>query len=374
MSDTIRFRKDDETKKISHPAALVAEANRLMQKYPVVDGHCDFPWRHMEQGADIVTGENCRQVTIEGWQRAGVRVQGTALYTPPEKTGDHATAYVNAMIDYVEHCAQRRPDALSIVHGTSDFSAMNLYGGTGTDIGLVLWIEGAAPFAGRLDLAEQFIARGVRGVGLTHNGRNEAADGCMVENPQGLTDFGRELVVMLQMRNVTVDLAHVCRPGFWEAIRLSHRPMVVSHTGIDWKVASPRNLDDQQIHALADIGGVIGVDFYPGHIGKLGPRGKVRGSVHDVFAVIDYIVKLVGDTHVGLGSDFDGYDTDCVGLETIDKLSNLVCEMLDAGYDEARIARILGGNWLRVLNDTWVFLPSGERPIPAELRNLKLPD
>ena len=331
---------------------LLDEARMLLLRHAVVDAHADFAWRHLDQDADFVSGRNCKQLSLSQWQTANVRVQGAALYTPPEHSGEAATAYCRRMLDYLEQSAAARPDALALIRSKNDLAAHDVSSLDGRKVGLIPWMEGVSPLAGSFDRFDEFVARGVRGMGLTHNGSNEAGDGCFVEDPKGLTDFGSELIIRMQEQGITLDLAHLSRPAFWQIVRLVWRPMVCTHTGIDTKVKSPRNLDDQQLHAIADTGGVIGVDFYPGHIGRV-RNGRTRGTVRDVFTVINYIVELVGDEHVALGSDFDGYEDDCIDLESIVQLPNLIAEMLGRGYREERIARILGGNWLRVLPATW---------------------
>ncbi|MGE0435284.1 MAG: dipeptidase [Planctomycetota bacterium] len=332
---------------------VLDEARLLVLRHPVVDAHADFAWRHLEEDADFVSGRNCKQISLSQWQAANVRLQGAALFTPKEHTGEAATAYLRRMLDYVEGSVAARPDDLALIRSKADLAAHDLTSLHSRKVGLIPWIEGVAPLAGSFERFDEFVARGVKGIGLTHNVANEAGDGCFVEEATGLTDFGSELVIRMQEQGITLDLAHLSRAAFWQIVRIVWRPMVCTHTGIDAKVKSPRNLDDQQLHAIADTGGVIGVDFYPGHVGRVGKTGKTRGTVRDVFTVIDYIVELVGDDHVALGSDFDGFSDDCVDLESIVQLPNLVAEMLGRGYTEERIRKILGANWLRVLDATW---------------------
>ncbi len=335
--------------------SLREQAAQLLAKTPVIDGHADFAWRHLEEDADVVSGRNCHHISLETWQAAHVRLQGAALYTPVEHRGEAATAYALRMLDYIEEAVSASRGDLRLVRNMIEVDALGLEDSARREVGLLLWIEDAAPFRGSLDVAERFLERGVRGVGLTHNVANEVGDGCGVEEPTGLTEFGHELIVALQSKRVIVDLAHLSRPAFWDAVRHTHVPMVVSHTGLEKKLELPvpRNLDDQQVHALADTGGVIGIDFCPGHIGKLSPRGVARAKVADVADCVDHVVALVGDDHVALGSDFDGYHTDCEGLETVEQLPNLIAELLGRGYDDARLEKLLYRNWLRVLREVF---------------------
>ncbi|MGH9040525.1 MAG: dipeptidase, partial [Acidimicrobiia bacterium] len=162
----------------------------------------------------------------------------------------------------------------------------------------------------------------------------------------GLTGLGRDYVAALNEARVLVDLAHISRPGFWDALDAHDPdlPPVVSHTGVCGVRPSWRNLDDEQIRAVADRGGVVGVMFHRGFLGR--PPWRVTAGA--VVAHLDHLIAVGGEGVAALGSDFDGMIVPPRGLRTVLGLPALVDRMLGAGFSEDRVARVLGANYLRV--------------------------
>jgi membrane dipeptidase len=162
----------------------------------------------------------------------------------------------------------------------------------------------------------------------------------------GLTDFGREVVERCVAHGVIVDLAHINKKGFMEVCdiaRARKSPVIVSHTGVIGVHAHWRNIDDDQLRAVASTGGVVGVIFVPNFLGGPGPDAVVRHMRH--------IADVVGEDHVALGSDYDGMVTPPAGLSDISMLPNLTDALIRAGWSIERIGKILRGNVMRVLRD-----------------------
>ena len=154
-----------------------------------------------------------------------------------------------------------------------------------------------------------------------------------------------------EAENIIVDLAHINEKGFFDVLDLAKKPVVVSHTGIKGirGEQTPRLLTDEQVKLIAERRGIVGIDYYPAHIGRF-IDGEFIANLEDVFAVIDYSVELVGDDFVGFGSDWDGFGDLTVGLGCVEQEILLTARMLKAGYEEKTIAKILSKNWLRVFN------------------------
>ena len=162
---------------------------------------------------------------------------------------------------------------------------------------------------------------------------------------RGLTDRGRALVEQLNHQRVFVDLAHIHPRAFWDAVEVhdATQPLIVTHTGVCGVNPHWRNIDDDQLRAVADTGGVIGIIFHPPY---LRPRGGSRG----VALIVDHIahvVETVGEDFAAVGSDYDGAISPPTGLRGSDCYPNLVAEMLSRGWSDARIQKILGENFLR---------------------------
>jgi len=161
----------------------------------------------------------------------------------------------------------------------------------------------------------------------------------------GLTDFGRAYVERLNELRVGVDLAHISRPGFFDAVSVHDKtqPLLVTHTGLAGVYEHWRNITDEQLRAVADTGGTVGVIL---HAAFLGRRGVTVSTVVDH---LTHIVNTVGEDHASIGSDYDGAITPPKDLPGLWTFPRLVQEMLDRGWSELRIRKILGGNALRVV-------------------------
>lgn len=164
---------------------------------------------------------------------------------------------------------------------------------------------------------------------------------------KGLTDKGREFVRVLNAKKIFVDLAHVSKQGFWDALAVHDKsqPAIVTHTGISGVFEHWRNLDDDQIKAIADLGGTIGIMYQSSFLGDPYLGGKASSIVDH----IDHVVKTVGDDFVSLGSDWDGAILPPRDMRTCLELPKLCEEMLSRGYDATRIGKILGKNFLRTV-------------------------
>lgn len=217
-------------------------------------------------------------------------------------------------------------------------------------VAALLSIEGADVIEGSLATLRMLYRLGVRMVGLVHSLRNLLADG--VEDSRtkgGLSELGARVVEELVRLGVVIDVSHLSDSGFWDLIDLVKGPIVASHSNCRALCNHPRNLTDDQIRALAERGGVIGMNFAPFF---LVPDEKLRtgriANVEDLVDHVDHILNLVGPNHIGLGSDFDGIPSAPVGLEDVSKMPNITKALVRRGYSEKDLKRILGENHLRV--------------------------
>jgi membrane dipeptidase len=208
-------------------------------------------------------------------------------------------------------------------------------------------IEGAHALGGDLRNVEEAFKLGARYITLAHFSSNKAArcmKGLGADKTSGLTGWGRELVGEMNRLGIMVDVAHVNKPGFLEAVVLSKMACLVSHAGVRGAYNSFRSVDDEMLRALADRGGALGVIFGPMHT-----TPSITEGARAIFRHIDHVVKTVGDEHASLGSDFDGYvwstPHDLRDMAATPVVTQL---MLENGYSEERIRRILGLNFLRV--------------------------
>ena len=214
-------------------------------------------------------------------------------------------------------------------------------------IGGILGLEGAHPLMGGIGNLETLVKRGIRYLTLTHFTSNEAAICATDPSPRftGLSDFGREVVEYCDAHNVLVDLAHVSEPSFLEAAAHTRNPVIVSHTGVRGVKDMWRNISDQQIRAVADTGGVIGVILHSNFLGGERVASVSRWADH-----VDHVVKIAGVDHAAIGSDLDGAIVPPREMQDIADMPQLTWALVQRGYSEDAVRKILGGNALRVFD------------------------
>jgi membrane dipeptidase len=237
--------------------------------------------------------------------------------------------------------------------------------------GIVLGFQNAHAFEDNLGYIEAFADMGVRVVQLCYNTQNLIGTGCY-ERDGGLSGFGREAIAEMNRVGIMVDLSHVGPKTSEEAILESKKPVCYSHCLPAGLKQHPRNKSDEQLRFIAAHGGFIGVTMFPPFL----KRG-IDATVDDYVEAIDYVIDLVGDDCVGVGTDFtQGYDKgffdwithdkgryrkltsfgsiiNPLGIRTIGEFPNLTAAMQKAGWQEERIRKVMGGNWVRVFGQVW---------------------
>jgi membrane dipeptidase len=226
-------------------------------------------------------------------------------------------------------------------------------------------LEGASPLRGDLDRIGQFHELGVRAVGLTWNTRNELAVGLGVDGEAGLTEVGRAAIGEMNRIGVIVDVSHAAPETFWDVVEEARAPFIASHANARSVRDHPRNLDDKQLEAIRDAGGLVGIVLYPAFVA--GPPVKLEHVLDQAEA----LVEKLGIDCVGIGADFIDYAIEETiaelvehgipysdsefdypqGVETCGSLSNLLEGLASRGYSQADIRKIAGENALRVLDD-----------------------
>jgi microsomal dipeptidase-like Zn-dependent dipeptidase len=235
--------------------------------------------------------------------------------------------------------AERRPDELRIVRTREDLDAvLEARARGGRLVGGLLSVEGAQALDGDPANLKLLYEAGVRMIGLAHFFDNEFAGSAHGLERGGLTPAGETLVREMERLGVVVDLAHASPTTIEDVLRLSSRPPVVSHTGVRGTCDNNRNLSDDQIRAVAETGGVIGIGFWADAVGGTKPADIARAAVH--------AVEVAGDDHVGLGSDFNGAVATSFDVSQLPVVTQA---LLDAGLSPTAVHKILGENAIRVV-------------------------
>jgi membrane dipeptidase len=246
-------------------------------------------------------------------------------------------------------------------------------------LGIYFHFQGTDPIEDNLDLIDLYKALGVGVVQLTYNVRNRVGDGCEEPADAGLSRFGSKLITRLNAARVIIDCSHTGLRTSMQAIERSTAPVILSHSNVHAIKASPRNVAHELIDAIARSGGVVGVVGFPAMVAD-----TPRPTLDQLIAHIDALVERIGIDHIGLGLDYytgqagvadddesrRGYEEAIrsglwstaypppphhypAGIETPRTLANLTARLLQRGYGEADVRKILGENWLRVMREVW---------------------
>ena len=311
----------------------------------VFDAHCDTLLAVVDGARRLTDNSSEGNIDLPRLRQAGVTAQVFAIFIE-DKWRWRATVQAMRMIDTFYSAINDSQGTLNVATSAADIEQAKASG----NVAGILSLEGAEPLDGDLSVLRLFYRLGVRGVGLTWNHRNHAADGVGESRTLGgLTEFGVELVKELNRLGMWVDIAHLAPQGVEDVLNISQSPVVASHANCHALCPHPRNLTDEQLRAIAATGGVVGVTFYRGFI-SADEKQATLGSLVDH---IDHIVSVIGVDHVGLGSDFDGFlgEPAPIGLEDVTCLPNVTAELVARGYQPADVRKILGGNFLRVFRE-----------------------
>ena len=221
----------------------------------------------------------------------------------------------------------------------------------------ILHMEGAEALKKDLDALGVLHEAGLRSLGPVWSRSNAFGHGVPFNFPDppdigaGLTDLGKELIRMCNQLRILVDLSHLNEKGFWDVSAITDAPLVATHSGAHSLCASPRNLTDDQLYAIGESGGIVGVNFARAFLRKDG-LGNRQTPMTEIVRHVEYIAEKIGIDHVALGSDFDGTQVP-QDLGDVSGLQNLMQAMRVRGIKGRSLTKVAHGNWLRVLKETW---------------------
>ncbi len=304
----------------------------------IVDAHCDTLSALGEQKLS----QNGGHLDIERMQKGGVTVQFFAVFISPEHKGRE----LELALEQIDTFYRELEDAPTVKPVCSVRRLENCIQ-EGMQAA-VLAVEGGEVLCGNIAVLRVLYRLGVRCLTLTWNNRNRLADGVGETGSNGgLTDFGRQVVREMNKLGMLIDVSHLSERGFWDVLEVSEKPVIASHSNARAVCNHPRNLTDSQIKALAGKGGVMGITFVPQFVDPGNP------SLSRLLDHVDHIVHLAGTDCLGFGSDFDGIDKTILGLEDVSKYPSLYRGLLNRGYCDEDVEKLLGKNFLRVINRVW---------------------
>jgi membrane dipeptidase len=355
----------------------------------VIDTHDDTTQRLLDPKFDLSVRHTDGSVDIPRMREGGLDAIFFSIYIPGSITGPRAVERALEQIEAVRRQVTLHPNDLALATTAAEVrSAFAAH-----KIAVLMGVEGGHMIDDDLKNVDKFASLGVRYMTLTHMLNTAWADSS-TDKPahNGLTDFGKQVVVEMNRVGMTVDVSHIADKTFYDVIATSRAPVIASHSSCRALDDAPRNMTDDMIKALAAKGGVIQINYHVGflsqefrdadraapELGKaIEAETKKRcgdqeacqlieadkilreyvalGKLPRVYWTkiidhIDHAVKLVGADHVGLGSDFDGADMP-YGMEDVTHLPQITNALLEKGYSESDIQKILGGNTLRVMQE-----------------------
>ncbi len=371
------------------PFSLSAQSyKKLHFKSIVVDTHNDLLSKSIEKGLMIdhdLSGKT--DSDLDRFKQGGVDVQLFSVWCDGLQPGPYAWA--NRQMDTLDAVANRNPDKIKIVRNIGEL----LQTVKEKKLAAMFGVEGGHMIENNLDNLNNFYKRGVRYMTLTWNNSTDWATSALDETTRGdslkhkgLTDLGKQVVKRMNELGIMVDLSHVGEQTFWDAIAITTKPVIVSHSCVYSLCPHRRNLKDDQIKAVGKNGGVIHLNFYSGFLdSSFDRRTDIFNSNHkaerdsllkanpepyfaDVFLFtkyaeevkalrpplsllldhLDYIVNLIGADHVGLGSDYDGVNSLPQQLDDVTTMPLITKELLKRGYSKTDIRKILGENFMRI--------------------------
>lgn len=377
--------------------AVSAKARAIHESAIIIDTHADTPQRFLDEGFDIGSTDpnDIGHISLDKAKRGNLGAEFFSIWVDPETNQGHYAKHTFDLIDSVYEQAARHPDRMMMAFSVADIERAH----RDHKLAACMGIEGGHSIENDIHLLHDYYRLGVRYMTLSWSNTNEFADSSgdiddpKIQHHNGLTDFGKQIVLEMNRLGMMVDISHVADKTFWDAIATTKAPVIASHSSARALTAAPRNMTDEMLKAVAKNGGVVEVNFFNGFIDDNfrkaadAEKPQVQAAVQKYMAQmksegkevnyieidrierewmskiprpplsalidhIDHIAKVAGIDHVGLGSDFDGVSGQTPqGINSAADLPKITQALLDRGYSEQDVKKILGGNLLRVFRD-----------------------
>lgn len=327
-------------------ASSFAEAKRIHGRIITLDSHCDTPMFFSEGFTADMFAQRTNKVLVdlpkmrEGFLDASIMVAYLKQGERDEESLLAATAKADRILTQIEEMVAANCTAVDIAYAPADIARLKHNGKKA----IMLGIENGYAIGKDLGQLEHFAKRGIVYMTLCHNGDNDICDSAKGNAEHGgLSQFGEKVVQEMNRLGIMVDLSHAAESSFYDALEVSRKPIVCSHSSARALCNHPRNLTDEQMKALAQKGGVAQVTMYNGFL-----RTDGQATIQDAVEHLNHMVNIMGIEHVGIGTDFDG-DGGVPGMANASEVINFPRRLLQERYSEEQIQMIWGGNFLRVM-------------------------
>lgn len=377
--------------------AISARARAIHDSAIIVDTHADTPQRFLDENFDIGNSDpkDVGHISLAKADAGNLGAEFFSIWVDPETNQGNFAKHTFDLIDSVYEQAARHPDRMMMAYSVEDIRRAHQQ----KKLAALMGIEGGHSIENDIRLLRDYYRLGVRYMTLSWSNTNEWADSSgdindpKIAHHNGLTDFGKQVVLEMNHLGMMVDISHVADKTFWDVIATTKAPVIASHSSARALTNAPRNMTDDMLRAVAKNGGVVQVNFYSAFVDQSflnasnAQKPAQEAAVKDYIAKrkaedqsvsyvevdrinrewtakiprpplkslidhIDHISKIAGIDHVGLGSDFDGVSgATPEGIDSAADLPKITQALLDRGYSTEDIKKILGGNLLRVFGE-----------------------
>ncbi len=374
-----------------------AQARAVHNSAIVIDTHADTPQRFLDDGFDLGNRDpkDLGHLSLDKIRAGNLGAEFFSIWVDPATEQGHFARHTLDLIDTVYQQSAKHPDRMLMACSSQDIERAHQQ----KKLAALMGIEGGHSIENDLHLLRDFYRLGVRYMTLSWSNTNEWADSSgdlhdpVIAHHNGLTDFGRQVVLEMNRLGMMVDISHVADKTFWDAVATTRAPVLASHSSARALTSAPRNMTDDMLRAVAKNGGVVDVNFYSAFddqktwdawqakkqecdgreaeavrqrqaarqpvtylvfdaVDRECYKDVPRPPFHVLIDNIDHIAKVAGVDHVGLGSDFDGVSgATPEGMNSAADLPKITQALLDRGYSAEDIQKILGGNVLRVFRE-----------------------
>ena len=377
---------------------LSSRARSIQKSALVVDAHEDTPQRFLDENYDIGSSDPKDEdyISLEKAKAGNLGAEFFSIWVNPKANQNHFAKRTLDLIDSVYEQASRHPDSMTMAFSVNDIERVHKE----HKLAALMGIEGGHSIENDIRLLREYYRLGVRYMTLTWSNTNEWADSSgdlddpSVKHHDGLTEFGKQVVLEMNRLGMIVDISHVSDKTFWDTIATTKAPVIASHSSARSLVNVQRNMSDDMLRAITKNGGVVCVNFFADFIDNdflkaaesqhremlvavenyvkerkaadssvaeedrerferkwLAENRTRRAPLKSLIDHIDHLVKIAGVNHVGLGSDFDGRNFLPDGIDSAADLPQITQSLLDRGYSPEDIKKILGGNVMRLFRE-----------------------
>ncbi len=378
---------------------ITEKARKLHDSAIIVDTHADTPGRFVNENFDIASDAGTGHIDLAKIRAGNLGAEFFAVWVPPGIKSGYAH-YALDEFDSIHEQVRKHQDQMMMAYSADDI--VRARQGPHKKLAALIGVEGGHAIENDLRVLRDFYRLGARYMTLTWANTNEWADSSgdqdpmfaemlgakKIEHHNGLTDFGKQVVLEMNRLGMMVDISHVSDKTFWDAVAVTKAPVIASHSDARALSHAMRNLTDDMLKAVAKNGGVVMVNFASDFVDEKfreadesvnkdhqgayrALRERLKGAddktveqewhkmqesfpkvprppLKSLIDNIDHIAKVAGIDHVGLGSDFDGITSTPLGIDSVADLPKITQALLDRGYTDDQIKKILGGNLLRV--------------------------